>query len=123
MSGRAGQCERRRKSLKHLAKRLAGDIEGDIKQNYSSHVILLTGTGALHGHEGVRSSAAELEKHTEGMMFSYNHTLVEDEYAFLEWTATGNGKKVGDGADGFVIRDGKIIVQTIHYSVSDRDRK
>ena len=37
--------------------------------------------------------------------------------AFLEWTASGPTARVRDGADSFVIRDGQIVVETIHYTV------
>ena len=103
----------------HLAKRLAGDVEGDIQDNYSADVILLTGTGTFEGHDGVRKSAKELDEYVGNIPYEYNHTLVKGDYAFLEWTAKGDGKKVTDGADGFVIKDGRIICQTIHYTVSE----
>jgi len=102
----------------HLAKRLAGDVEGDIKKNYSKDVIFLTGTGDYTGHDGVRASAAELEKYVGSIPFEYNHTLIKEKYAFLEWTAKGKDKAVYDGADSFVIENGKIVLQTIHYSVT-----
>ena len=102
----------------HLAKRLVGDVEGDIKENYSEDVVFLTGTGAFEGHEGVRKSAAELEHYVGSIPFEYTHTLIRGDYAFLEWTASGDGRAVCDGADGFVIKDGKIVLQTIHYSVT-----
>ena len=102
----------------HLAKRLAGDVEGDIRMNYSPDVVFLTGTGAFTGHDGVRASAKELTRYLpEDSVFEYRHTLVEGEYAFLEWTTHSNRGQVTDGADSFVIRDGKIVFQSIHYSV------
>src|SRR3954470_7301410 len=105
----------------HLAKRLAGDIEGDIKTNYADDVVFLTGTGAFHGHDGVRHSAAELNHYvTDKASFDYRHIIIEGDYAFLEWTATAEDRIVGDGADGFVIKEGKIILQTIHYSVQKK---
>lgn len=101
----------------HLAKRLAGDVEGDIKTNYSKDVVFLTGTGAFEGHDGVRKSARELQQYVGDLPFEYNHTLIKGDYAFLEWTAKGENKEVCDGADSFVIKNGKIILQTIHYSL------
>jgi len=105
----------------HLARRLAGDLEGDIKENYSENVIFLTGTGAFEGHDGVRKSASELAEYVGDMPYEYNHTLVKGDYAFLEWTAKDKGRVVRDGADGFVIKDGKIVLQTIHYTVADKE--
>jgi hypothetical protein len=36
---------------------------------------------------------------------------------FLEWTARSDEAKIEDGADSFCIRDGRIVAQTIHYTV------
>ncbi len=104
----------------HLMKRLGDKVEEDIKENYSPNVILLTGTGAFHGYDGVRQSAAELTRYLGEGKFVYRHTLVEDEYAFLEWTAVSGSRAVLDGADSFVIRNGKIIFQSIHYTAVKR---
>jgi len=37
--------------------------------------------------------------------------------AFPEWTARCDGTCVDDGADSFLIRDARIVAQTIHYMV------
>jgi hypothetical protein len=42
--------------------------------------------------------------------------------AFLEWTATCATARVRDGADSFWIRGGRIVAQTIHYTVEPRTR-
>jgi hypothetical protein len=42
---------------------------------------------------------------------------VVGELAFLKWTARCPRAEVGDGADSFWIRDGRIVAQTIHYTV------
>lgn len=102
----------------HLAKRLAGDVEGDIKENYAKDVIFITGTGVFEGHDGVRQSASELEKYVGDIPYEYNQTIVKDEYAFLEWTAKDKDRMVCDGVDTFVIKNGKIIFQSIHYTVN-----
>lgn len=102
----------------HLAKRLAGEIEDDIKENYAEDVILLTGTGVFEGHDGIRKSANELQHYLGTAPFTYNHTLIRGPYAFLEWTAKKDDKAVYDGADSFVIQEGKIVLQTIHYTIS-----
>lgn len=105
----------------HLAKRLEGDIESDIRQNYAEDVVFLTGTGVFHGHDGVRHSANELAMYfADKAVFEYRHTLIEGDYAFLEWTGKTGDKTVCDGADSFVIKEGKIILQTIHYTVDKK---
>jgi hypothetical protein len=108
----------------HLTKRLEGDIDGDIKTNYSKDAVFLTGTGSYKGLEGVRQSADELASYLgDKSEFTYNHTSVVGKFAFLEWTATAGNKKVYDGADSFVIENDKIVFQSIHYTVQASARK
>ena len=102
----------------HLQRRLRGDLEGDIQNNYASDVVFLTGTGKFHGHDGVRKSAAELERYLGGEDFEFKTKLVDGDYAFLEWSGHNDDKHVFDGADSFTIKDGKIIMQSIHYCVT-----
>lgn len=42
----------------------------------------------------------------------------QGEVGFLEWTAEADGGRVDDGADSYVIRNGRIVAQTIHYTVT-----
>ncbi len=97
-------------------KRLEGDVEGDIKANFSPDVIILSSYGVFKGHDGVRQSAARLAEDIGEAEFAYNHTQIEGNYALLEWSAKHTKRPVLDGADSFVVENGKIVLQTIHYS-------
>jgi hypothetical protein len=33
-----------------------------------------------------------------------------------EWTGLGDKTRVDDGADSYLVRDGKIVAQTVHYA-------
>ena len=44
-------------------------------------------------------------------------TVFADDVLHLEWKATGGGRKVEDGIDTFICRDGLIRVQTVVYTV------
>lgn len=89
----------------------------DICRDYAEDAVLLSGHGVFRGHEGVRRSAGLLKRELPGATYEYHTRLVEGEVAFLEWTAHSDGAQVEDGADSFVIRDGLIAAQTIHYTV------
>jgi hypothetical protein len=39
--------------------------------------------------------------------------------AFLEWTVDDGPFRIRDGADSYLIQDGRIRMQTIHYTVED----
>ena len=50
--------------------------------------------------------------------FVYHAKVAAGEAALLEWTArVDNGSRVDDGVDSFVIRNGRIQAQTIHYTI------
>lgn len=99
----------------HLALRSEGDLEQDLAQNFDEGVILLTMDGEFSGHDGVRKSNALLLERTKNANYEYLHRSVQDDVAFLVWSAVKDGTVLSKGADSFVIKNGKIIAQTIYY--------
>ena len=101
----------------HLERALRGDVEGDLERNYATDVVLLSAYGIHRGHEGARELADLLERQLPSARFEYTLRLAVRDVALLEWTAAADGAHVDDGVDTFVIRDGRITAQTIHYTV------
>jgi hypothetical protein len=102
----------------HLRLAHAWDVETDLARNFSAEIILLTGYGIFHGFAGVREKARLLAEHLPGGRWSYHTIMAEGELGFLEWSAVAeNGARVEDGADSYLIRDGRIRGMTIHYTV------
>lgn len=101
----------------HLRLRKEGLVEEDIARNYSEQVVFLTCTGIYRGHEGVRESVRILGEHFPGTDFHYRNSLADGEMAFLEWTGHSAKGDIKDGADSYLIRGGRIVAQTIHYTV------
>ena len=104
----------------HLQVAAEGKVEADIAANYAEDVVLLTGIGVLRGHDGVRRSREVLGRDLPDGEFEYLTRLTDGEYAFLEWRGRSEAVEVDDGADSFVIRDGLIRFQGIHYTVRHR---
>jgi hypothetical protein len=52
--------------------------------------------------------------------FQYTYTSVEGRMAFLEWAYEDATARVRDGADSYLIEDGKIVAQTIHSTVEQK---
>jgi hypothetical protein len=50
----------------------------------------------------------------------YTYRAVEGRMAFLEWAYEDASVRVRDGADSYLIEDGKIVAQTIHYTVEQQ---
>jgi hypothetical protein len=100
----------------HLRLRMNHDVESDISRNYAPDVAMLTSVGQYEGHEAVRGCARILQEHIPP-----NYEVVAKRvcgrFAFIEWRAREPGRSVEDGADSFVIENGRIVLQTIHYSL------
>jgi hypothetical protein len=101
----------------HLELRSKAELETDIERNYHPELVLLHVNGVEHGHAGMRKSGRRLQQQLPGMKFEVISLQISGEYAYLEWQARSDHHVVSDGADSFVIRDGKIVMQTIHYTL------
>ncbi|HVM36032.1 MAG TPA: nuclear transport factor 2 family protein [Actinomycetota bacterium] len=102
--------------------RLAGEhrFDEDIQRNVSPDCIVLERRGVFRGHDGVRELVRLLVEELPDAPYTYTNRLVEGRIAFLEWTAEAQHTRVRDGADSFLIEDGWIVAQTIHYTVEDK---
>jgi hypothetical protein len=101
----------------HLRRRRQGKLEEDIANSYAEEAVLLTARGLFRGKRGLRRCARLLQKELPCARYTYRTKLVDGDMAFLEWTARCDGSCVDDGADSFLIRDGRVVAQTIHYTV------
>ena len=96
-------------------------VEEDIRRNVSENVVILINRGTFRGHEGVRRLAQMLgEELPEQRSFEYTYRAVEGRMAFLEWAYEDDNVRVRDGADSYLIEDGEIVAQTIHYTVEQK---
>jgi hypothetical protein len=91
----------------HLRIGTEGTVEHDIDRNYASTVVILSADGVRHGHDGLREQADKLRSELPNCTFHYGTQLVAGGVAFLEWTAEADGVRVRDGADSYLIRDGR----------------
>ncbi|MEU5828131.1 nuclear transport factor 2 family protein [Micromonospora tulbaghiae] len=101
----------------HLRLSNEGRFAEDIERNVSPDCLVLDRRGVFRGHDGVRKLAQWLSAELPGAHFTYTTVLIEDRIGFLEWTADAPGARVRDGADSYVIENGWIVAQTIHYTV------
>lgn len=103
----------------HLQLRIYGDLEADLSRNYSDTVVLLTENSNLRGHDALRLSAGRLADQLPNGKFEFLSKQVSGPYALLIWQADSDRFKVIGGADTFLIEDGKIQMQSIHYQLVD----
>jgi hypothetical protein len=101
----------------HLHLRAESQLEEDLERNYSEEVVLIHQFGVKRGRAGVRESAYRLQDQLRGGHYEYVAQRVEGDYAYLLWRAASPSARIEHGVDSFVIRDGKIVMQTVHYEV------
>lgn len=96
-------------------------LERDLRRNVSEEIVILMNADVFHGHDGVRQLARQLAEELPGHQ-SFDYTLVSahGRIGLLEWGYEDDEVVVRDGVDSYLIEDGKIIGQTIHYTVEPK---
>jgi ketosteroid isomerase-like protein len=91
----------------HLAALLVGDVDG-LMQDYTEDSVFISNLGGVvTGRDAIRSmfsAGADLSGWEQQLVH------VEDETAYITWKVEG----VVVGTDTFVVRDGKISLQTAY---------
>jgi len=103
----------------HLQAFASGDVEEALK-DYTDDSVLISADGRLQGRASIRAALQEL---FSGLFRpgTYEVTVdaieVEGDVAFTAWHSTNEGASIPLGTDTFLIRDGKIAVQTFALRV------
>ncbi len=101
----------------------AGDrvLDEDLRRNVSEDIVVLLNRGTFRGHEGVRQLALMLaDELPEHQAFRYTYVAVDERVGLLEWTYEDSVVRIRDGVDSYLIEGGKIVAQTIHYTLERR---
>jgi ketosteroid isomerase-like protein len=93
----------------------AEDLE-DIVSDYADDAILIVQKQVYRGKDGARQVFTQLLSDVPQADWDLATVFVDD-LLYLEWKATGGGRKVEDGIDTFIFSDGMIRVQTVVYHV------
>lgn len=104
----------------HLHESQHGSVEADLERNYDPDLVVLCTNGVFRGHDGLRQLAERLRSELPDATFTYRTVIVADAIGFLEWEAISPVGTVRHGADSYVVRDGRIVAQTIHYTIQPR---
>jgi ketosteroid isomerase-like protein len=102
----------------HHGKALGAEDLEDIVADYADDAILVVQKKAYRGKDGARQVFTQLLADVPQAHWELETVFVDD-VLYLEWKATGGGRRVDDGTDTFVFRDGMIAVQTVVYTVHD----
>ena len=97
----------------HLKSFGEGDLKG-ILSDYAPGAVLFTPEGPLRGIDAIRSlfQAMLAEFGKPGAAFSLKQQFVEGDYAYILWTAETADNVYELATDTFVVREGKIVIQS-----------
>jgi hypothetical protein len=96
-------------------------LDEDLRRNVSEDIVVLINRGTFRGHEGVRQLAQMLsDELPEHQAFQYTYVAVDKHVGLLEWAYEDSTVRVRDGVDSYVIEEGKIVAQTIHYTLEQK---
>lgn len=107
----------------HLKLAQEGKLEEDLKRNTAEEIVLLTNYGIFQGHEGVKEAALLLKEQLPNGTYDYRLEMCHGKMCFLHWTGDSEESYILDGADSYLIENGKIKVQTIFYTVHKKQNK
>jgi hypothetical protein len=97
------------------------DLEGTLA-DFDDRSVLMTADGALRGLDAIRGffAAAFAEFGRPGTTFAMKTVLVEGDCAFIVWDAETVDNRFESASDTFVVRDGRIAVQTYAAKVTPK---
>jgi hypothetical protein len=93
----------------------AEDLE-EIIADYADDAVLVVQRKVYRGKDGAREVFTQLLSDVPQAEWELDQTFADD-VLYLEWKATGGGRKVDNGIDTFIFEDGMIRVQTVVYTV------
>ena len=102
----------------HHGKALGAEDLEDIVADYADDAILVAQKKVYRGKDGARQVFTQLLGDVPQAQWELETVFVDD-VLYLQWKATGGGRRVDDGIDTFIFRDGMIAVQTVVYTVHD----
>jgi ketosteroid isomerase-like protein len=105
----------------HLARFAARDLDG-ILSDYAPSAVLFTPDGPLRGLDSIRAlfEAMLAEFAKPGARFELGRLSVEGDHGFIVWTAETAENVYELGTDTFVVRDGRIQVQSFAGKIAPK---
>jgi hypothetical protein len=106
----------------HLKSFGAGNLDG-ILSDYAANAILFTPDGALKGPGEIKPLFERLlaEFAKPGASFSMKTMSVDGDYAYIIWSAQTAENVYELATDTFVVRNGKIVVQSFAGKITPRN--
>lgn len=105
----------------HLQAFGAGDMNG-VVADYAPDAVMIVPTGVLRGVHGIRPLFQALisEFAKPGATFDLQQQVIEGDVAYIRWVAETADNTYELGTDTFIVRHGKIVVQTFAFKATPK---
>ena len=105
----------------HLERFVALDLQG-VLADYAPDAVMIVPTGVLRGVQEItplfQSLLAEFAQ--PGATFDLQQQVIEDDVAYIRWVAGTPDNTYELGTDTFIVRHGKIVVQTFAFKATPK---
>jgi hypothetical protein len=88
----------------------------DLVATFDEDAIVIAQKKVYRGLDGVRHVFTQLLAEVPHAEWEVDRVWADD-VLYIEWKARSAGARIDDGIDTLIFRDGKIHVQTIHYTL------
>jgi uncharacterized protein (TIGR02246 family) len=96
----------------------AGDLD-ELVADYADDAVLITPTGVKRGKDGIREGYTRVFADLPKATWNLRTQIYEGDLMLVEWAAA-SASAFGEGVATFVITDGLIRAQTLHFTVQHR---
>jgi hypothetical protein len=99
-----------------------GNVD-EIMKDFSEQSMLFTPDGVLEGIDSIRKFYTDVTSNIlpPGSDFKLSRQEVRGQIAYIVWSAESKNYRFPLGTDTFVIKDGKIIVQTFAAKIEPKN--
>jgi hypothetical protein len=98
---------------KHLQAFGSGDVDA-VMADYDETAVFIKQDGTLRGTDEIRSFFESLVADLPpGSTLDVSEQIVEEEIAYIVWSGESEKVKIPFATDTFIVRDGKIVAQTL----------
>ena len=99
--------------LNHLQAFGRGDVDA-IMTDYDEAAVFIKQDGTLRGTDEIRSFFESLVADLPpGSALDVSEQIVEEDIAYIVWSGESEKVKIPFATDTFIVRDGKIVAQTL----------
>ncbi len=102
----------------HHAQALGDEDIDQILADYADDAVLITADGPVRGRDGIAATFRWLIEQIPHATWDLKTQVYDGDLLLLEWAVTSEAHNVDDGVDTFVFKDGKIVAQTVHLTLS-----